>query len=356
MKSNFLEINNVTFVASKKNKVNNVSFKIEKQGNIICLLGPSGVGKTTILRTIAGLQDLQSGEIKLKGKIISSESYNLEPEKRNIAMCFQDNSLFPHYNVIDNINIGAKRKNGSKFSYSDLDLIKILYLNDIKEKYPHQISAGEAQRVSLARALLSRPDLLLLDEPFANIDSSLKEELQKKIKDILKEFNITTIVVTHDAYEAFFLADKCGILLDQSLKQYDEPYTIHHEPNSIEVAKFLNRGVFINVKVDKTDCAVHSLKHDVLGEIRGKLVNNFPQGSKVKLLLQPEDLIHDDQSELKLEVIDRKFRGTNFIYTLKTKNQEEIPVFVHSHHIHQHKLKEKFGIKTPIFIDHLVCF
>ncbi len=356
MTSNFLEINYATFVASDNNKVKNVSLAIKEKGEIVCLLGPSGAGKTTILRTIAGLQNLKSGEIKLKNKIISSESFNLEPEKRNIAMCFQDNSLFPHFNVLENINIGSKRKNGSKFNYSDNDLIKILHLEDIKNKYPHQISAGEAQRVTLARSLLSKPDLLLLDEPFANIDATLKEELQKKIKDILKEFDITTVIVTHDSLEAFFLADKCGIILDQSLKQYDKPYNIHHEPNSIEVAKFLNRGVFIDVKVVETDCAVHSLFHQELGEIRGKLVNNFPAGSRVKLLLQPEDLIHDDQSKLKLEVVDRKFRGTNFIYTLKTIKKEEIPVFVHSHHIHQHEKKEKFGIKSPIFIDHLVCF
>ena len=356
MSSNFLEINNATFIASDNNKVKNVSLKIKEKGEIVCLLGPSGVGKTTILRTIAGLQNLKSGEIKLKDKIISSEKFNLEPEKRNIAMCFQDNSLFPHFNVLENINIGSRRKNGSKFNYSDNDLIKILHLEDIKTKYPHQISAGEAQRVSLARSLLSKPDLLLLDEPFANIDATLKEELQKKIKDILKEFDITTLIVTHDSFEAFFLGDKCGIILDQSLKQYDKPYNIHHEPNSIEVAKFLNRGVFIEVKVVETDCAVHSLMHQELGEIRGKLLNNFPVGSKVKLLLQPEDLIHDDQSKLKLEVVDRKFRGTNFIYTLKTDKKEEIPVFVHSHHIHQHEKKEKFGIKSPIFIDHLVCF
>ena len=356
MSSNFLEINNATFIASDNNKVKNVSLKIKEKGEIVCLLGPSGAGKTTILRTIAGLQNLKSGEIKLKDKIISSEKFNLEPEKRNIAMCFQDNSLFPHFNVVENINIGSKRKNGSKFNYSDIDLIKILHLEDIKNKYPHQISAGEAQRVSLARSLLSKPDLLLLDEPFANIDATLKEELQKKIKDILKEFDITTLIVTHDSFEAFFLGDKCGIILDQSLKQYDKPYNIHHEPNSIEVAKFLNRGVFIEVKVVETDCAVHSLMHQELGEIRGKLLNNFPVGSRVKLLLQPEDLIHDDQSKLKLEVVDRKFRGTNFIYTLKTDKKEEIPVFVHSHHIHQHEKNEKFGIKSPIFIDHLVCF
>ena len=316
------------------------------------MLGPSGIGKTTILRTIAGLQNLQSGKIKLKGKTISSENYNLEPEKRNIALCFQDNSLFPHYNVIDNINIGVKRNKNLKFSYSDNDLIKILHLEELKEKYPHEISAGEAQRVSLARSLMSKPDLLLLDEPFSNIDQSLKDELQKRIKDLLKELNITTIVVTHDSYEAFYLGDKCGIILNQSLKQFDIPYNIYHYPNSIDVVKFLNRGILIDAEVTGND----TLKNHELGTIKGKFVKKQSIGSSVKLLIQPEDLEHDDKSNLILEVVDRKFRGTNFIYTLKTKGNQTIPVFVHSHHEHQHKVKDKFGIKTPIFVDHLVCF
>ena len=352
MSSNFLEIDNATFAASKKNKVNDVSLTIKKEGEIVCLLGPSGIGKTTILRTIAGLQNLQSGKIKLKGKTISSENYNLEPEKRNIALCFQDNSLFPHYNVIDNINIGVKRNKNLKFRYSDNDLIKILHLEELKEKYPHEISAGEAQRVSLARSLMSKPDLLLLDEPFSNIDQSLKDELQKRIKDLLKELNITTIVVTHDSYEAFYLGDKCGIILDQSLKQFDIPYNIYHYPNSIDVVKFLNRGILIDAEVTGND----TLKNHELGTIKGKFVKKQSIGSSVKLLIQPEDLEHDDKSNLILEVVDRKFRGTNFIYTLKTKGNQTIPVFVHSHHEHQHKVKDKFGIKTPIFVDHLVCF
>ncbi len=352
MNSNFLEIENVTFAASKKNKVNDVSLTIKKEGEIICLLGPSGIGKTTILRTIAGLQNLQSGKIKLKGKLISSSEYNLEPEKRNIALCFQDNSLFPHYNVVENINIGVKRNQNSKFPYSDNDLIKILHLDDLKEKYPHEISAGEAQRVSLARSLMSKPDLLLLDEPFSNIDQSLKDELQKRIKDLLKELNITTIVVTHDSYEAFYLADRCGILLNQSLKQFDIPYNIYHYPNSVDVVKFLNRGILIDAEVTGNN----TLKNSELGTIKGKFVKKQSIGSSVKLLIQPEDLEHDDKSELILEVVDRKFRGTNFIYTLKTKGNQIIPVFVHSHHEHQHKIKDKFGIKTPIYVDHLVCF
>tara|TARA_Y100001970_G_scaffold100018_1_gene125726 strand:+ start:169 stop:1239 length:1071 start_codon:yes stop_codon:yes gene_type:complete len=356
MVNNFLEIKKGSFSASEKNKVNNVNLVIKNQGEIISLLGPSGVGKTTILRTLAGLQKLSSGKILLKGKTLAADKVHVEPEKRNIALSFQDNSLFPNYKVLDNINFGKKRSNGNASTIDADEIINLLRIEPILEKFPHQISAGEAQRVSLARSLMSKPDLLLLDEPFSNIDQSLKEEIQVSVKKLLKRINLTTIIVTHDSYEAFSMADKCGIILNQELKQYDVPYNVHHEPNSVDVANFLNKGIFIDVKVIDSECAVHRLKHDELGEIRGKLSNSFPSGSKAKLLLQPEDLIHDDQSKLKLEVVDRKFRGTNFVYTLKTKKGEHLPVFVHSHHIHQHEKSEKFGIKTPIYIDHLVCF
>ena len=159
MSNRFFEIKAGNFVASEKNKVNNVNLKIEKKGEIVSLLGPSGVGKTTILRTIAGLQKLNSGEIYLKDKLISSVDVHVEPEKRNIALSFQDNSLFPNYNVIDNINFGKKRSNGNGFSYETDDIIKLLHIEPILEKFPHQISAGEDQRVSLARSLMSKPDL-----------------------------------------------------------------------------------------------------------------------------------------------------------------------------------------------------
>ena len=351
MTKNFLEINNVTFKASEKNKVNNVSLKIENEGDIVCLLGPSGIGKTTILRTIAGLEKINSGTIVLKDKVLSSKEMHIEPENRNISMAFQDNSLFPHYNILENIKFGAER-NKKKKGIEINDLIKFLHIDHVIDKFPHQISSGEAQRASLARALLSKPDLLLLDEPLSNIDQSFKEEIQVKLKQILTEQKITTIIVTHDSYEAFYLGTKCGIILDSQLKQYDDPYNVYHFPNSIEVVNFLNRGILIPAKVT----GENSLENHDLGTIKGNFIKHYPKGSEVQLLLQPEDLEHDDKSNLKLEVVDRKFRGTNFIYTLKTLSNLLIPVFVHSHHIHQHEVDEKFGIKRPINIDHIVCF
>ena len=155
--------------------------------------------------------------------------------------------------------MGEKRSNGNGSNLDAKEIIKLLRIEPILEKYPHQISAGEAQRVSLARSLMSKPDLLLLDEPFSNIDQSLKEEIQVSVKKLLKRIKLTTIIVTHDSYEAFSMADKCGIILDQELKQFDVPYNVHHEPNSIDVANFLNKGIFIDVKVVDSDCAVHRL-------------------------------------------------------------------------------------------------
>ena len=350
MSKNFLEIKDVTFEASKVNKVHNVSFNIEKEGDIVCLLGPSGIGKTTILRSIAGLTNIKSGEILLKNKVISSEKVHVEPENRNISLSFQDNCLFPHYNVIRNIQFGAERN--KKKTISTDEIIKFLNLEKIKYKFPHQISAGEAQRAALARSLVTNPDLLLLDEPLSNVDQSFKEEIQVKLKKILTEQKITTIIVTHDSYEAFYLGTKCGIILDEQLKQFDDPYNVYHFPNSVEVVRFLNRGILIPAKVT----GENSLESIDLGTITGNFIKHYPKGSDVQLLLQPEDLEHDDQSNLKLEVVDRKFRGTNFIYTLKTSSNKLIPVFVHSHHIHQHEVDEKFGIKRPINIDHIVCF
>ena len=350
--SDFFSVNNATFFAGETKKLKNISFKIEKKGEIICILGPSGVGKTTVLRTIAGLQDIEKGKILLKNKIISSANFTLEPEKRNIALSFQENCLFPNKNVIENISLGLERKNNSKFKLSIGELIEIFHLRNLEKKYPHEISSGESQRVSIARSLISNPELLLLDEPFANIDQFLKDELQKNIKVILKELKISTIIVTHDSYEAFYLSDRCGIIINNSIKQFDTPYNIYHYPNSIEVVKFLKRGFLIKAKVT----GKNKLYHDNLGYIEGNLLKKFKVGSIVKLLVQPDDLEHDDKSNLKLEIIDIKFRGTNFIYSLRTVNNEVVPVFVHSHHKHQHKISEKFGIKTPIKINHLICF
>ena len=281
MKNNFLEIKNVDFTIGGKTKVKNASFVIENEGETLCILGPSGIGKTTILRTIAGLEKVEKGSVKLNGKLISSKDKHVEPEDRNISLAFQDNSLFPHYTVEKNIVLGAERnKTKKKKKLGSKEIINLLDISKILKKYPHEISAGEAQRASLARSLLTQPDLLLLDEPLSNVDQSFKEEIQVRLKKILGKLKITTIIVTHDSYEAFYLGNKCAIILDGQIKQFDDPYNVYHFPNSVEVVNFLNRGILIPAKVT----GENSLENKDLGIIKGNFIKHYPKGSNVQLL------------------------------------------------------------------------
>ena len=187
MSKKFLEIKNVDFNIGGKAKVKNASFEIENEGETICILGPSGIGKTTILRTIAGLEKIDKGSITLNDKLLSSKTEHIEPEHRNISLAFQDNSLFPHYTVERNILLGAEKNKEKKTQKVSLkEIINLLDISKILSKYPHEISAGEAQRASLARSLLTQPDLLLLDEPLSNVDQSFKEEIQVALKKTIK--------------------------------------------------------------------------------------------------------------------------------------------------------------------------
>ena len=348
----FFEVKNVTFSSSKEHELIDVNFRIRKQGQIISILGPSGVGKTTILRAIAGLDPITNGEILLNKKIISSTNIFVEPEKRDIALSFQENSLFPHLNVFENLKIGQLKRTKKKIKLSLEECIEAFFLKSILKKYPHEISAGEAQRASLIRSLISKPSLLLLDEPFSNVDIGLKEKLQVNLKNILKKNNISSIIVTHNYEEAFYFGEKCCLFAKGKLIQFDNPYNIYHFPASEDVATFFNKGTFVTAKV----VSKNELSHKILGKIKGNFVHPHEKGKNVKLLIQPEDLVHDDKSKLKFKIIDKRFQGTNFIYFLKVSEKEILPVLVHSHHTHQHSIKELFGIKTPIIIKHLVCF
>jgi iron(III) transport system ATP-binding protein len=350
--SYFFEVKNVTFSSSKDHFLKNVSFYIKNQGDIISILGQSGVGKTTILRAIAGLDNIVNGEIYLNKKVISSKDIFVQPEKREIALSFQENSLFPHLNIFENLKLGQFRKTKKKISISLDECIDAFFLKSILKKYPHEISAGEAQRASLIRSLVSKPTLLLLDEPFSNVDIGLKEKLQVNLKRILKKNKISSIIVTHNYEEAFYFGGQCCLFGKDKLIQFDNPYNIYHFPASTDVADFFNKGVFIDAKV----ISQNELQHKVLGKIRGTFASEYKKGKDVKLLIQPEDLVHSDKSQLKFKIIDKRFQGTNFIYFLKISKKEILPVLVHSHHTHQHSINEFFGIKTPIFIKHLVCF
>ena len=228
--------------------VHNLSFSLAK-GKIGCLLGPSGCGKTSILRAIAGFIGVSTGEIWLNGLQIVGPGLLVAPEKRSVGVVFQDYALFPHLSVAENIAFGltqGRRLRPGQLPQEALEMIELVGLAGQADRYPHEISGGQQQRVALARALASKPSLVLLDEPFSNLDIALRERLAREVRDILEKTQTTAILVTHDQHEAFAVADEVGVLFDGRLAQWGDPYLLYHEPNSAHVARFVGEGALIS--------------------------------------------------------------------------------------------------------------
>ena len=205
--------------------VDGVDFRLES-GQIACLLGPSGCGKTTLLRCIAGFEEIAGGEIRLHDKVVSSAGQRLAPEKRRIGMVFQDYALFPHLTVEENVAFGLGRNPQEDAHLRVRQLLATVGLHGQGNKYPHELSGGQQQRVALARALAPRPELILLDEPFSNLDVGLRERLSVEVREILKREGSTAVMVTHDQHEAFAMADEIGVMYEGRIQQWDVPYNL----------------------------------------------------------------------------------------------------------------------------------
>ncbi|MBV6273658.1 ABC transporter ATP-binding protein [Alcaligenaceae bacterium CGII-47] len=211
------------------------------EGQIACLLGASGCGKTTVLRAIAGFEPLDRGEIRLAGRALSRPGMQIDPEHRQVGMMFQDYALFPHLTVAQNISFGLRRVNAAQRTHRVDDLLEMVDLGALAQRYPHQLSGGQQQRVALARALAPEPSLLLLDEPFSNLDIDARERLAFEVRDILKAAGRTALLVTHNQAEAFAIADQVGIMQHHTLVQWDTPYALHQNPATPEIAAFIRR-------------------------------------------------------------------------------------------------------------------
>ncbi|MEN2470207.1 ABC transporter ATP-binding protein [Burkholderia sp. GS2Y] len=211
------------------------------RGDIGCLLGASGCGKTTVLRAIAGFEPVRMGRIVLDGAPVAAPSLDVPPERRRIGMMFQDYALFPHLSAADNVAFGLRRMPKTERRMRVADMLELVGLADSGGAYPHELSGGQQQRVALARALAPSPELLLLDEPFSNLDVDTRERLAFELRDILKRTGHTAILVTHNQAEAFAIADRVGVMKDGQLAQWDTPYALHHHPASPFVADFVRR-------------------------------------------------------------------------------------------------------------------
>jgi iron(III) transport system ATP-binding protein len=317
------------------------------EGEIGCLLGPSGCGKTTILRCIAGLEPVQGGEIRLHGRTVSRPGYTAPAEHRRVGFVFQDYALFPHLTVGDNVAFGLKGLGAAARRDRVGELLAAVGMDRAAARYPHELSGGQMQRVALARALAPRPQLLLLDEPFSNLDIELRERLSIEVRAILKKLGTTALMVTHDQHEAFAMADYVGVMNDGVVEQWDTPYSLYHRPASRFVADFVGEGVLLAARASDRDSI-----DTVLGPLRHCPGCALRPGDDVALLLRPDDVLHDDESALKAEVVKKAFRGAEFLYTLRLEDGTQVLSLVPSHH--NHAIGERIGIKLDV--DHVVAF
>ncbi|MEJ2178431.1 MAG: ABC transporter ATP-binding protein [Gammaproteobacteria bacterium] len=341
-----LKVDHISCRYEHESAVNEASFDMAA-GDLACLLGPSGCGKTTVLRAIAGFQPLIHGAIYLDGRCISSPAAVVAPEHRNMGMVFQDHALFPHMNVEKNVGAGLFRYSASEARKIVGELLDRVGLSDKNKKYPHELSGGQQQRVALARALAPSPGLLLMDEPFSNLDVDLRERLGQDVRELLKDIGTTCVLVTHDQQDAFTFGDTVGVMRDGRIEQWDHPYNLYHEPQSEFVANFVGDGVFLDGTIEsnnqvRTELGIHS----------GDLVTGLPIGTRVDLLVRPDDVIHDDHSRQSARILKRSFRGESYLYTLVLPSGSKVLSLVPSHH--NHAIGENLGIKMEI--DHLVVF
>lgn len=341
-----LEVKEISQAYGSQMVVKDLSLTLN-QGEIGCLLGASGCGKTTVLRTIAGFEPLLEGEIRLGGTVVSRQGALLPPAKRKIGMVFQDYALFPHLSVFDNVAFGLRGMNKPMQVRRVDEVLHLVGLHTEHARYPHEISGGQQQRVALARALAPKPQLLLMDEPFSNLDVTLRERLSMEVRDILKEYGTTALFVTHNQYEAFAVADRIGVMFRGEILQWDTAHNLYHKPASPQIADFVGEGTLIFGVVRK-DYKIET----GLGLLDGTGFTALQPDTKVQLLVRPEDIIHDDNSSIKAEVLRRNFRGANILYTLLLGNGDKVQALVPSHC--DHLPGEQIGILPDV--RHLIMF
>ncbi|MFZ9872824.1 MAG: ABC transporter ATP-binding protein [Steroidobacteraceae bacterium] len=310
-------------------------------GEIGVLVGPSGCGKTTTLRCIAGLESITSGQIQLGDRVVSSVDQHINVQERRVGYVLQDSALFPHLCVADNIRFGLRKLAHDECEVRVANMLALLELRGLERRMPQDLSGGQQQRVAIARSLAPQPDLLLMDEPFSNLDARLRTELVAELRALLKKLGITTLLVTHDQHDAFALADRLGYMNDGRLEQWDTPYDVYHRPRTRAVADFIGDGVMLPA-VGKD-----GHWHTELGTIEDPAADG-----SADLLLRPDDLLHDDDSPTQAQIVGRVFRGADFLYTVRLPSGLRVLALAPSHH--DHHVGETLGFRLAN--DHLVVF
>ena len=335
-----LRVNNLSKRFGEIPAVDNVSFDVE-EGSIMALLGPSGCGKTTTLRLIAGFESPEKGNIELNGEVVANSDIFIPPEKRHVGMVFQDYALFPHLSVFDNVAFGLKRNNRNVEKNKNLSIkngtqkaLSLVGLSRFHGKMPHELSGGEQQRVALARALAPEPSILLLDEPFSNLDAALRKKLRSDVKLILKQAGCSTVFVTHDQDEAFLLADQIGLMLNGEVVQVGTPLDVYSNPVNLNAAALLGdtniiEGIAKSGKVE-TSIGQHLTNSDVDGK-----VNALIRPESITIMASTSGVSHG-------EIIEKEFYGDHEVIIIKLSSEELLRV--------PHPPNSKFAVGTNVSV------
>ena len=317
-----LDVKELSHSFGDKEALTNLNFSIENN-SIVSVLGPSGCGKTTLIRLIAGLEHIQKGEIILEKSLVANKHSNIPPEKRPISYVFQDFALFPHMTVLENVSFAAGSKSNKKQLIDQV--IHLAKVENFLEKYPHSLSGGEQQRVALARSIAVQPKLLLLDEPFSDLDIKLKREIIDDTLHLINSLESSAIVVTHNAEEAMFLSDAILVMEKGKLIQIGTPHDIYFKPSNLYVASLFGETNIFQSKVEDNTCLTP------LGRIK---TSNLSNNQDVDVVVRPEAIkLNLEKSPLLNPnsgvVVDSKFLGNSAIIHMTVNDEKN-----NKHHIH----------------------
>jgi iron(III) transport system ATP-binding protein len=302
-----------------------------RAGEVVSLLGPSGCGKTTVLRLLAGFDQPDGGRITLGGRVVAGPGVAVPPERRRVGMVFQHYALFPHLTVLDNVAYGLR---GADRHAQAREMLALVDLAGMEGRMPHQLSGGQQQRVALARALAPRPEILLLDEPFSNLDADLRATMREQVRAILKRLGTTALFVTHDQDEALFMGDRVGVMHAGRLEQLAAPQELFLAPASRFVAEFIGLASFVRASVTPAGLATE------LGFVPQPVAARH--GAEVEAVARPDDLLLNADPDGNARVVGRTFRGGDFLYEVALDSQRTVRCVCN--HVHDYALDTRVRV------------
>jgi len=336
-----LSLSGVTKSFGPETAVDDVSLDV-RSGELLTFLGPSGCGKTTTLRTIAGLEEPTEGQISLAGDYVAGDGSFVPPERRDVGIVFQNFALFPHLSVRENIAFGLTDADTAESEARVDELLGLVEMTDHGEKTPDQLSGGQKQRVALARSLAPEPEVLLLDEPFSNLDVRLRVEMREEVRRILKKAGVTAVSVTHDQEEAMSISDRVAVMNDGNIEQVGSPETVFERPESKFVASFLGRASFLEGELRDEQVETGIGRFDAV-TLEG--YDTVYDGAPVDVLVRPDDLRATPANPELADgiIVSRQYVGPSFVYRVELESGDTV------HCLHNHV--EEFGLDEPVTVE-----